>query len=153
MLRTLLSAGGLVALFLLLVGCDSRGSQMAAASKAAAEARAAAEKAEAHAKEAAEKGAAAANKRGEGGGRGRRRPARRRMRPRMRSPPPRMPSPRHSTRTCPKIQEKINGLSGDAKAKAQTQYDELKKTYEEAKASAPDKWEVLKSKAMANTTQ
>ena len=25
----------------------------------------------------------------------------------------------------PKIQEKINGLSGDAKAKVQTQYDEL----------------------------
>ena len=48
----------------------------------------------------------------------------------------------------PRIQEKINTLSGDAKTKAQQKYDDLKKTYEEAKAAAPDQWEALKTKAM-----
>jgi hypothetical protein len=47
----------------------------------------------------------------------------------------------------PKIQDKINALSGDAKIKAQEKFDELKKSLSEFKETAPDKWEALKAKA------
>jgi hypothetical protein len=46
----------------------------------------------------------------------------------------------------PKIEDKINGLSGDAKTKASEKLEEVKKLLEEVKAAAPDKWESLKSK-------
>jgi hypothetical protein len=119
MLRAFLSGGVLVALALLMTGCDSAKNKAAeaeaAAKKAAAAAKDAAGKAADSAKEAVEAAKTAIAKKFDEG--------------------------------MPKIQEKINGLSGDAKTKAQTQFDELKKTYEEAKASAPDKWESLKAKA------
>ena len=45
----------------------------------------------------------------------------------------------------PKIEEKISGLSGDAKTKATEKLEEVKKLLEDIKAAAPDKWESLKS--------
>jgi hypothetical protein len=49
----------------------------------------------------------------------------------------------------PKIEDKIKGLSGDAKTKASEKLEEVKKLLEEAKTAAPDKWEALKSKLAA----
>ena len=46
----------------------------------------------------------------------------------------------------PKIEEKIKGLSGDAKATATTKLDELAALIKEFKAAAPDKWEGMKEK-------
>lgn len=45
----------------------------------------------------------------------------------------------------PKLQEKISGLSGDAKTKAAEKLEQLKKLLEEAKTAAPEKWESLKA--------
>ena len=120
MLRTLASSGGLVALALLITGCDAakqKASQAASAAKtAASEAKEAAGKAAESAKEAIETAKAAVSKKIEEG--------------------------------LPKIEEKINGLSGDAKSKAQEKFEELKKSLAEFKSTAPDKWESLKAKAM-----
>jgi hypothetical protein len=46
----------------------------------------------------------------------------------------------------PKIEEKIKGLSGDAKATATTKLDELTALVKDFKAAAPDKWEGMKEK-------
>jgi hypothetical protein len=46
----------------------------------------------------------------------------------------------------PKIEDKIKGMSGDAKAKATEKLEEVNKLLQEVKAAAPDKWESLKSK-------
>ncbi|HEX4590080.1 MAG TPA: hypothetical protein VH120_09140 [Gemmataceae bacterium] len=150
MFRTLVSAGGLLALVLLMAGCDSGPTnRMAAARKAADEARAAAEEAAAHAKEAAEKGAAAAKESAEKAAAEAKEAAGKAAEAAKDAVATAKDAiAKKFDENLPKIQEKINGLSGDAKAKAQTQYDELKKTYEEAKASAPEKWEALKTKAM-----
>jgi hypothetical protein len=119
MLRTLLSGGGLVALALLITGCEgakNKASEAAtAAKKAASEAKEAAGNAAESAKEAIEAAKASVSKKIEEG--------------------------------LPKIQAKIDGLSGDAKSKAQEKFDELKKSLSEFKSTAPDKWEALKAKA------
>jgi hypothetical protein len=46
----------------------------------------------------------------------------------------------------PKIEDKISGLSGDAKVKAKEKLEDLKKLLEEVKAGTPEKWEALKTK-------
>jgi hypothetical protein len=149
MLRTLISGGGLVVLALLTAGCDSgRSSQMDAARKSAADAKVAAEKAAAHAKEAAEKAASAAKEDAEKAAAQAKEAAGKAADAAKQAVTAAKDAlAKKFDDNMPKIQEKINGLSGDAKTKAQAQYDELKKTYEEAKASAPDQWEALKTKA------
>jgi hypothetical protein len=46
----------------------------------------------------------------------------------------------------PKIEEKIKGLSGDAKSTATTKFDELTALIKDFKSAAPDKWEGMKEK-------
>jgi hypothetical protein len=150
MSRTLASPAVFLALALLMAGCDAGPTnRMAAARKAADQARAAAEEAAVHAKEAAEKGAAAAKESAEKAAAEAKESAGKAAEAAKEAVMAAKDAvAKKFDENLPKIQEKINSLSGDAKSRAQTKYNELKKTYEEAKASAPDKWEALKTKAM-----
>jgi uncharacterized protein YjbJ (UPF0337 family) len=119
MLRTLVSGGGLVVFALLTTGCD-------AAKSHASKAEVAAKKAAGEAKEAAGKAVDAAKDAIESA---------------------KDAVSKRIEEGLPKIQDKINALSGDAKTKAQEKFDELKKSLGEFKETAPDKWEALKAKA------
>ena len=116
-MRTLVSGGAFVALALLTAGCDSGKTSQLSD---------AAKKAAGQAKEAAGKAAESAKEAVE-------------------SAKEAVSKKIHEG--LPKIQEKIDGLSGDAKTKAQEKFEELKKSLGEFKSTAPDKWEALKAKA------
>jgi hypothetical protein len=150
MFRTLISATALVALVLLPAGCDSGAANpLAAARKSAEAARVAAEKAAVHAKEAAEKAAEAAKESAEMAAAEAKKAA---VKAADSAKEAVMAAKEAIAKTydenMPRIQKKIDGLSGEAKATAQQKYDTLKKTYEEAKAAAPDQGEALKAKVM-----
>jgi hypothetical protein len=119
MLRTLVSGGALFALALSITGCD-------AAKGKASEAASAAKKAASEAKVAADKAAESAKDAIEAA---------------------KTAVSKKIEDGLPKIEEKINSLSGDAKTKAQEKFTELKASLAEFKSTAPDKWEALKAKA------
>jgi hypothetical protein len=48
----------------------------------------------------------------------------------------------------PKIEEKIKGLSGESATQAKEKFEAFKKSLEQFKSAAPDKWESLKDGLM-----
>jgi hypothetical protein len=104
----------MIALALLIVGCEQAKQKESQAEAVAKKVAVDAKEAAASAKEAVEAAKAAISKKMEEG--------------------------------LPKIEEKINGLSGETKIKAQEKFEEVKKSLAEFKSTAPDKWEALKAK-------